>query len=114
MKKWGLLLLLPLAASAQPPGYTCTHWNDYYLNGTPPPGAPNECEAVGSHATDDSFTYFFPVSANATPTQSVPEVDPSGAAAALTLLGLILAWRADGFRRPSARAATETSRAKAN
>ena len=52
------LLLLPALASAQPPGYTCTHWNDYYAQGVPPPGSPNECEAVGN-AAQGSFTYFF-------------------------------------------------------
>ena len=87
-----LLLFLPLMASAQPPGYTCTHWNDYYLNGTPPPGSPNECEAIGPTAADGSFIYFFPLSQSLSdpladpPAQAAPEVSPQGAVGALTLL----------------------------
>ena len=84
------LLFLPLMVSAQPPGYTCTHWNDYYAQGLPPPGSPNECEAIG-HASQGSFMYFFPleqnVSANADPPAlAAPEVSPQGAVGALTLL----------------------------
>lgn len=101
--KWGLLFFFPLIASAQPPGYTCTHWNDYYQQGTPGPGQPNECEAVGN-ASQGSFTYFFPVTGNADPpVQAVPEVSPEGVASALTLLaGLCLAVSARrGPKHPS-------------
>ena len=99
--KYLLLLFLPLMASAQPPGYTCTHWNDYYAQGVPPPGSPNECEAVGN-AAQGSFTYFFPLdqASSDPPAQAAPEVSPQGASGALTLLtGALLCL---GRRRPPA------------
>lgn len=89
MKAWTLIFLLPLTAVAQslPPGYTCTHFNEYYAGGVPPPGQPNECEAVGSHATDNSFTYFFPLTGNADPPAvAAPEIDSRGSVVSFTLL----------------------------
>ena len=95
MKPTALILIaLPALAAAQappgmPPGYFCTHYNDYYIGGTPPPGQPNECEAVGSHATDNSFTYFFPLDQGANnppPVQSVPEVGTHDAFAGIALV----------------------------
>ena len=92
-----LTLLIPLYASAQslPPGYYCTHFDDYYQNGTPPAGQPDECEAIGPHATDPSFIYWFPLDPppaqqSALTTLPAPEIDPATAVGATTFLGMLL------------------------
>lgn len=83
------LLILPALASAQPPGYYCVHYNEYYAQGVPPAGSPNECEAVSWSTAGGSFTYFFPLDQTSLadpPAQAAPEVSPQGAVGALTLL----------------------------
>jgi hypothetical protein len=101
MKPWGLLLLLPTAALAQPgmpAGYGCIHMQ--YEN-----GVPYSCEALGSQAADNSFTYYFDNSAasfQADP-QAVPEISSRGAWTAMTLLsGLCLCYLDSRRRRVTA------------
>lgn len=99
MKHLWIMLFIG-TASAQPPGYTCTHWNDYYAQGAPPAGSPNECEAVGN-AAQGSFIYFFPASQASSdpPALAAPEVSVQGSIAALTLLLGVLAISGAKYRR---------------
>jgi hypothetical protein len=83
MRALWILLLLPALAGAQamPDGYGCTHMQ---FN---PDGTYYACEAIGSHAADPSFEFYF------TPTVAAPEIDPARGIAAITLLaGLIACW----------------------
>lgn len=90
MKAWTLVFLLPALAAAQdmPPCPSnlaeLTHCTDQQNGDT-------WCEDFGTSAAADSYTCVKAAAGFASPAiQSVPEVSPEGAAAALTLLAGML------------------------